>query len=402
MKNQSVVVVGAGPVGVLNALGLARAGVSVTVLERAADVVESPRAMVYHWSVLDGLERLGLLEAATATGFLKQGYTYQAFQTGESVSFGLDVLEGLVKHPYNLHLGQNELVKLALVELAAYPHAQVCWNTEVTEIAQNDRGVTVQTMTDGGEDEFSADWVIGADGARSTVRDQIGVAFEGFTWPERFVATNIRVDLESRGWPQTTMVIDDRYGAVISKIDTSKLWRFTYCESDASPIDTVTERMTDHFETTFPGIDDIDLIAFSPYRMHQRAAARFRVGRVLLAGDAAHATNPTGGLGLTSGLFDTFVLYEALAAVINGSAPESVLDVYARRRREMFVDRVSPAASANKCLVFHSSDPREVERAMAGLRQLTTDRDALIDRLMFPKTIESPSLINDAGTEENS
>ena len=68
----------------------------------------------------------------------------------------------------------------------------------------------------------------------------------------------------------------------------------------------------------------------------------------------------------------------------------------------MFVDRVSPAASANKRLVFHSSDPREVERAMAGLRQLTTDRDALIDRLMFPKTIESPSLINDAGTEENS
>ncbi|MDV8079748.1 FAD-dependent monooxygenase [Rhodococcus sp. IEGM 1370] len=394
MNQQTVLIVGAGPVGVLNALGLARAGIAVTVLERGAGVVRSPRAMVYHWSVLDGLERLGLFEQAIERGFVKQSYTYQVYKTGEQVTFGLDALEGSVKHPYNLHLGQNELVEIALAELTRYPHAQVLWNTEVDSFVQDDAGVRVHTRSNGWSLDLTAHWLIGADGARSTVREQIGATFDGTTWPERFVATNIRVDLESNGWPLTTMLIDDRYGAIISKIDTTNLWRFTYCEDESLPVDTVTERMPEYFDAVFPGIDGIELVDYSPYRMHQRAASAFRDGRVLLAGDAAHATNPTGGLGLTSGLFDTYVLYEALAAVINGHASESVLDEYALQRRNVFVDKVSPAASRNKMLVYHSSDQEKVEEAMAGLRSLTTDHDALVDRLMFPKTLETPSLLS--------
>lgn len=393
MTEQTVLIAGAGPVGILNALGLARAGISVTVLERGSEVVQSPRAMVYHWSVLDGLERLGLFDAAAARGFLKQGYTYRVHATGEQVSFGLDALEGRVAHPYNLHLGQNALVELALEELSAFPHAKVLWNTEVHSVDQDDNVVRVRTISDGDPLVLTAQWLIGADGARSTVRESVGIAFDGHTWPERFVATNIRIDLEAHGWPLTTMLIDDRYGAIISKIDTTNLWRFTYCEDEALPVETVLDRMPEYFEAVFPGIDDIELVAFSPYRMHQRAAATFRVGRVLLAGDAAHATNPTGGLGLTSGLFDTYVLYEALAAVIDGRVSDAVLDEYARLRREVFVDKVSPAASANKKLVYHSSNGAAFDEAMAELRQLSSDPDALFERLMFPKSLETPSLV---------
>jgi 2-polyprenyl-6-methoxyphenol hydroxylase-like FAD-dependent oxidoreductase len=88
---------------------------------------------------------------------------------------------------------------------------------------------------------------------------------------------------------------------------------------------------------------------------------------VLLAGDAAHATNPTGGLGLTGGMFDTFVLQEALAAVIRGEADEAVLDEYARERRRVFLEVISPAAVENKRLIFHSSDPERLRRDWAVL-----------------------------------
>src|SRR6266568_5876782 len=91
----------------------------------------------------------------------------------------------------------------------------------------------------------------------------------------------------------------------------------------------IVDRMPAYFDAILPGGKSFELVQYSPYRMHQRAASSFRAGRVLLAGDAAHSTNPAGGLGLTSGLFDTFVLYEALAAVVRGRAGDGVLDRYA-------------------------------------------------------------------------
>src|SRR5690349_24832026 len=107
--------------------------------------------------------------------------------------------------------------------------------------------------------------------------------------------------------------------------------------------------------------------------MHQRSAQRYRVGRVVLAGDAAHVTNPTGGLGLTSGLLDSYALYPALAAVVLEGADDEVLDRYSAARHAVFVNRVSPQATANKRLVFHANGGgRELEESPAVLRRLPT------------------------------
>ena len=91
---ERVAIVGAGPVGLLSALGLAQAGIPVIVIERASEIVASPRAITYHWSVLEGLDRLGLLEEALDVGFAKQDYTYLDFATGEKINYSLDVLDG--------------------------------------------------------------------------------------------------------------------------------------------------------------------------------------------------------------------------------------------------------------------------------------------------------------------
>ena len=393
---ESVLVVGAGPVGALNALGLARAGVPVTLVDRAPGVAQSPRAAVYHWSVLDGLERLGVHEQAVARGFLKQDYEYRVFSTGERIRYGLRSLEGLVAHPHNLHLGQHVLVEVVLAELARYDSAVVRWQHELVGIDQDDDGVQATFATPEGTTTLDAGWLIGADGAGSGVRRALGMDFEGMTWPERFVATNVRYPFAERGFAQTTFLIDDVYGAVIAKLDDSPgggLWRYTYCEDAALPEDGVLERMPGFLAAVLPDPAGFELVAFAPYRMHQRAAPRFREDRVLLAGDAAHATNPTGGLGLTGGLFDTFVLQEALAAVVHGRVGEQVLDDYARERRRVFVDVVSPAASNNKRLVYHSSDPGRLAADLAELRRLEQDEQAAVDRLMFTKSLETPSLV---------
>jgi 3-(3-hydroxy-phenyl)propionate hydroxylase len=392
----SVLVVGAGPVGALNALGLARAGVPVTLLERAAAVPPSPRAAVYHWSVLDGLERLGVYDQAVRRGFLKQDYEYRVFATGERIHYGLRSLEGLVAHPHNLHLGQHVLVEIALAELARYDHVTVRWQHDLVGIAQDDDGVRATFTTPEGDTSLRGDWLIGADGAGSGVRRALGIEFEGFTWPERFVATNVRYPFGERGFAQTTFLIDDVYGAVIAKLDESPgggLWRYTYCEDASLPEEGVADRMPGFLDAVLPDPDGFELVAFAPYRMHQRAATRFRDGRVLLAGDAAHATNPTGGLGLTGGMFDTFVLQEALAAVVHGQVGEQVLDEYARERRRVFVELVSPAASNNKRIVYHSSDPERLAEDLAALRRLERDEQAAVDRLMFTKSLETRSLV---------
>jgi 2-polyprenyl-6-methoxyphenol hydroxylase-like FAD-dependent oxidoreductase len=393
---EPVLVVGAGPVGVLTALGLARAGIRVTLFERAPDVVQSPRAIVYHWSVLDGLERLGIYEQAVAGGFLKQDYTYKVHKTGEEIHFGLQSLEGLVRHPHNLHLGQHRLVEIALAELAQLPSAEVVWGHQFLSLRQTADGVTATFRTPEGERTCTGSWLIGADGARSAVRESLGLGFEGCTWPERFVATNVRYPFADRGFGQTTLLIDDVYGAIITKIDNSGdvgLWRYTYCEDASLPEEGVLDRMPRFLDAVLPDQQGFELVAHSPYRMHQRAAGSFRRGRVLLAGDAAHATNPTGGLGLTSGLFDTYVLHEALAAVIGGQVGEAVLDEYARERRRVFTEVVSPAATNNKRLVYHSGDPDVLEERLRELRELETDRDAVVERLMFVKSLETRSLV---------
>ncbi len=391
---EDVIVVGGGPTGFINALGLAQAGIRVTVIEAEPQIINSPRAAVYFWSVLGGLDRLGILSDAESAGFRKQDYTYLVRRTGERISYSLEVLEGHTPRPYNLHLGQHLLAEIALHHLKSFANSTVRFGTRLHKLRQDADGVTLMVSGERGTEELRARWVIGADGAGSTVRDELALSFDGMTWPERFVATNVYYDFERYGYARSTFVIDDRYGAIIAMLTNDGLWRCTYMEEAALPEETFLERLPGAYEAILPGNGSYRLERASPYRMHQRSAQRYRVGRVVLAGDAAHATNPTGGLGLTSGLFDSFALYPALSAIILEGADAEVLDRYCAARRDVFVNRVSPQASANKQLIYHANGGgRKLEEALTALRRCATDRDFLLERLMFTRSMETPPLL---------
>jgi 2-polyprenyl-6-methoxyphenol hydroxylase-like FAD-dependent oxidoreductase len=391
---EDVIIVGGGPVGFITALGLAQAGVRVRVIEAEPQIINSPRAAVYFWSVLDGLERLGILEDTEAAGVRKQDYTYLVKRTDERVVYSLKILQGRTPHPYNLHLGQHRLADIAMRRLKTFSNATIRFGTRLQGLRQDAEGVTLSVMTERETAELRARWVIGADGAASTVRRLLGLSFDGMTWAERFVATNVYYDFERNGYSRSTFVIDDRFGAVIAILNNDGLWRCTYMEDATLPEETFLERLPGAYESILPGQGSYELERASPYRMHQRSAQQYRVGRVVLAGDAAHVTNPTGGLGLTSGLFDSYALYPALAAVILDDAADEVLDRYAAARRDAFINQVSPQATANKQLIYHANGGgQSLEQALAGLRRLAVDPEFLYQRLMFTKSLETLPLL---------
>jgi 3-(3-hydroxy-phenyl)propionate hydroxylase/6-hydroxy-3-succinoylpyridine 3-monooxygenase len=153
---------------------------------------------------------------------------------------------------------------------------------------------------------------------------------------------------------------------VIARIDETGLYRWTWSESAELPEEGVCDRLPGRLAALGFGDVPYEVVAFAPYRMHQRSADRMKQGRVLLVGDAAHATNPTGGVGLTSGVYDLLALIEPLAAVIGSTDDESVLEEWARLRLDTFRDHASPMASRTKHMVYDETDVAKLEGLVGG------------------------------------
>jgi 3-(3-hydroxy-phenyl)propionate hydroxylase/6-hydroxy-3-succinoylpyridine 3-monooxygenase len=189
------------------------------------------------------------------------------------------------------------------------------------------------------------------------------------TWGERFVATNCRGQYEDHF--VSGYLIDRQYGAVVHQITPDGLWRHTYAESLDLPEEGIEQRMAEYFRVVLPdeGFDH-EIVQWRHYRMHQRSAETYRVGRALLAGDAAHITNPTRGFGLVGGMFDAFTLTEALVAILLDGSDDALLDEYARARKQVFWDYTTPISSESKRLVFEPTEER-----LEGFRRVAADRE---------------------------
>ena len=368
-----VLVSGAGPVGLVIALKLARAGIRVVVVDCEPAIRDEPRAVVYHSPIVERLDRLGLLDDLKKIGVLKQAYHYWTLDHTLLGHFTFAVLRPEdTAYPFNLHLGQPALAAIILRHLLRVPGVDVRWNTRVIGVTQSDDGATASIETPDGPRQIRARWIIGADGAHSGVRRALNLKLEGVTWPEWFVATNVRYDFEAHGFGQSNIVLDPDHWAIIPRIDQSGLWRCTYREDGELTEDEVRARLPQRYALFAPNLGDCKPVAVSPYRVHDRCVDKFRVGRVLLAGDAAHLINPIGGLGLTGGLLDAIALGDALIAVIAGHRREDVLDAWAHERRRVFLEVTAPVAKENRRRISER-DPEKRRADADRLRRLTDD-----------------------------
>ncbi|MBI2994943.1 MAG: FAD-dependent monooxygenase [Gammaproteobacteria bacterium] len=336
--------------GFLTALGLARNSIPVTLLEAGPAIAESPRAAVYFPTTVKVLDQLGVLDDALTIGLKNIYFCFRVLETGEIVM--VDTTTSMPpeeRYPYNLHFGQHILAGIVMDHLTRIADAQVWFNHTVVDLEQNGSGVTLSVDTPDGRKEIRSDWVVGADGANSSVRRLLGLPFDGHTWPDRFVATNVSYPFDQYGFAPANMVADPVNWAVVARLGRENLWRVTYGEDASLPEGEVRRRIPDHYRAIMPSQDEMyEIVAASPYRVHERCVPTFRDGRVLLAGDAAHVCNPCGGMGLTSGVIDAKALAQVLSAVILGKAGERVLGFYSEERRRVFHEVTSPVATEFK------------------------------------------------------
>ena len=394
MADTRVVVVGAGPVGLVTTLGLARAGVDVTLFETAHLTVGASLGhdMVYHWAALPGLQRLGVLDDMTAAGLIGRYWTLMVAATGERIVMDWGQLADRIPFPHTVHLPPDRLAAVVLPHIRRHRHVTVRLGTRVTDVAPDADGVTVTADGPDGPSVTRADWVVGTDGAHSVVRRALGIGFAGTTWPYHIIATTTEFDWSTVGCSELTYRVAPSYPAMAARID-DRQWRFVYIEPRNVAPESVASRMPDAFEAILGPAVDPGLVGWSTYRVHERAAENFRAGRVLLAGDAAHVTNPTMTLGLASGLLDSYVLVEALAAVVHGDRGPGVLDRYAAERRRVFLDTTSVLSSRGMHTVLADDGPLEQEVRLDVYRRAAADPAALFDMFSDCGELETPSVL---------
>ncbi|MFC9440906.1 FAD-dependent oxidoreductase [Nocardia sp. NPDC057030] len=339
MTTPAIVVVGAGPVGLTAALTLARRGIPVTVLEQGDELATESRASTFHPPTLEMLRDLGVLNALLESGIVASTFQYRDRGGGEIATLDLAVLAEDTPFPFRVQCEQS---KLTPILLDALDGADVRFGCRVDGLRGT--GDAVVLSTDAGP--IRADWVIGADGAHSAVRHGLGVDFEGSTYPERFLVASVEEDLARvlPGIAPINYVFDPDEWLVLLR--TPQHWRVLL----PTPIDTEDEAELRRLPERLDAVADLGrpwhIAHCSLYRVHQRVAGRFRHGRVLLAGDAAHLNNPLGGMGMNSGMHDAVQFASALAEVVGG-APDARLDEVAAHRRTVAVEHVQRTSHDN-------------------------------------------------------
>ena len=374
-----VLIAGGGPVGLFCALLLGHRGLTVRLFEACTAPQEDPRAATTHPATLEVLAEAGLVEEMARVGLVAPIVQFWDRPTRSLVAaFDHALLQDDTRYPFVVQCEQFKTATLMLKELDRLPNVEILFNHEVVGVTQTNTRVKVDVRGAGGVTTHDGLYLIGADGARSTVRKQTGISFDGFTWPERFLVLTTPFDFEAAiGCCPRSYFADPEEWSNCFKVSAHGppgLWRLVF---PTNPEFSDEELMNDgavqaRLQNFFPSSTPYDIVHRNLYVTHQRVAGTFRVGRVVLAGDAAHVNNPIGGMGLNGGLQDAAALANALAAILAGGAPERELDLYDRQRRTVAVEFVQQQSIENKKRL-EARDPAIRARHLAELRDTAAD-----------------------------
>ncbi|KAJ5654498.1 hypothetical protein N7490_001501 [Penicillium lividum] len=350
MTVKRVIIVGAGPSGLILGLLLAKQGIQVELLDAGSKVDDQPRAAHYASPAVYELERAGVLEDARARGFQPAGFAWRQFDG----TFIAGMTHAVLPDDYPTKmvvLPLDQLGELLYEHIQREPTAQVKWSHRVVRIGQDEQQAWVEVETLTGLQRSEADYVIGCDGASSTVRRELfGSEYPGETLNAQIIATNVYYNFENFGYWDSNFVVHPDYWYMAARVTKDGLWRVTYGDTPGLSREEYIARQPQLYEKLLPGNpkpDQYQLTNINPYKMQQRCAPSFRVGRVLLAADAAHLCNPFGGLGLTGGIADVGSLFDSLMGIHKGLADETILDRYSEIRKRIWAEIIDPMSRAN-------------------------------------------------------
>jgi 3-(3-hydroxy-phenyl)propionate hydroxylase len=387
-RPRDILIVGGGPVGLFCALLLGRQGLPVRLFDANPEIQEDPRAATTHPATLEVLDEAGLVEDMAAAGLITPIFQFWDRPSGEKIAeFDHALLRDDTKFPYVIQCEQFKTSQIIMKRLADLSNVEVNFGHAATEVTQTSDEVTVTLNADGNVVQATGAYLIGADGGRSTVRKQSGIPFEGFTWEERFLVLTTPFDFEAnRGFCQRTYIADPNEWCNCFKVAADGppgLWRTVFPTDPASPAEDIMsdEAVQARLQKFFPKPTPYEIVHRNLYTTHQRVAATFRKGRVLLAGDSAHVNNSIGGMGLNGGLQDAANLAEKLADVLLNRGPDSLLDLYSLQRRTVSVEFVQSQSIANKKRL-ETREPEARAKNFAELAATAADPERARDFLL--------------------
>lgn len=333
IPSASVLIVGAGPTGLVLALWLTRAGIKVRIIDKTAEAGTTSRALAVQVRTLELYRQLGIADAIIAEGVKIPALNVWARGEQAARVSLQDIGAGLTAYPFVLVHPQDKHERLLIRELQALGVA-VERRTELTHVEQFDAGVRATLRhADGRQEVCETNWLAGCDGASSTVRHQLAIDFPGGTYVGRFYVADVDASGPAANG-ELHVDLDEADFALVFPLKGHGHVRLVGLVRDASG--------TDPRELTFDdvrgrAIEQLRLGVtrvnwFSTYTVHHRVAARFRDGRAFLLGDAAHIHSPVGGQGMNTGIGDAVNLAWKLAAVVKRESPVALLDSYESER----------------------------------------------------------------------
>jgi 3-(3-hydroxy-phenyl)propionate hydroxylase len=328
-----VVVVGGGPVGLTAAADLALHGVPVVVLDEDDTVSTGSRAICWAKRTLEIFDRLGAGER-----MLEKGVTWKIGKVfhRDDLVYGFDLLpDAGHKFPAFINLQQFYVEQYMIDRAAALPGVELRWRNKVTAIRQDAGGVAVEVATPDGSYTLAADFVLAADGARSTIRRLMGLSFEGEVFEDRFLIADVHMtaDFPVERWFWFDPPFHRNQSALLHK-QPDDIWRIDLQLGwDADPeTEKQPERVIPRIKAMLGEHVEFELDWVSVYTFQCRRLARFRHDRILFVGDSAHQVSPFGARGGNSGIQDVDNLVWKLALVLAGKAAPALLDSYDAER----------------------------------------------------------------------
>jgi 2-polyprenyl-6-methoxyphenol hydroxylase-like FAD-dependent oxidoreductase len=382
-KQVKVLIAGAGPVGLTAALLLGSKGIPVTVLEAQDAISEELRASTFHPPTLDMMAAYGITARMLEAGLICPTWQIRLHPSGERAVFDLSVLKDESDHPYRLQCEQAKYCQLVLDAVKKLPSVDVRFGTAVTGLEQSADNVTVFA----GEQQFAADYVIGADGARSVVRRAIGVELSGDIYPETTILATTLYPFHEKLEGLSNVSYCWKPDGTFSLLRLPGVWRVSLYARDGQTTEQALEdeAQQELLHDIVPDAGRIEVLETRPYRIHKRLASTYRKGRVLLAGDAAHLNSPSGGMGMNGGIHDAFSLCEKLIDVLQDGADDSLLDRYERQRRAIAEEEIIQQAHRNRTRMQERDPARR--RAMLEELQRTTDDPAKLKAYLLKSSM---------------